>query len=148
MDLLIKLLASGLGSGYIPVASGTWGSAVAMAFYWFLFPRGDVAAVVALAAIVVGIPISALAEKLYGMKDDSKIVIDEMAGYWVSVAFLPFSPWIAIAAFFLFRFFDVVKPFFIRRIQVLPGGWGIVIDDVFAGLFANIVLRVILLCVK
>ncbi len=144
MDLAVRILASGFGSGYMPVASGTWGSAVAMALYWLLFPRGDIAAAAALIAIIIGVPVSTRAERIYGTRDDSRIVIDELAGYWVAVAFLPFKPWIALAGFILFRVFDVTKPFFIRRSQALPGGWGIVIDDVLAGLFANAVLRVVM----
>jgi len=72
--------------------------------------------------------------------DPGPVVIDELVGYLVSVAFLPHSIWIAVAGFFLFRAFDIVKPPPARRLERLPGGWGIVMDDVAAGLYCQLIL--------
>ena len=71
------------------------------------------------------------------------MVIDEVAGMWVSVLFLPQNLWLLIAGFILFRFFDIVKPLYIRRMEAFKGGWGVMLDDVLAGVYANIILQVI-----
>ena len=72
--------------------------------------------------------------------DPGPVVIDEFVGYLVSVAFLPHSIWIAVAGFFLFRALDIVKPPPARRLERLPGGWGIVLDDVAAGVYCQLIL--------
>ena len=72
--------------------------------------------------------------------DPGPVVIDELVGYLVSVAFLPHSIWIAVAGFFLFRAFDIVKPPPARQLERLPGGWGIVLDDVSAGVYCQLIL--------
>jgi phosphatidylglycerophosphatase A len=144
MKNLIKILASGFGAGYIPVASGTFGSAVGLLIYLFFLGKNPLLMLSGtLFIIAVSVPISTAAENIYGKKDDSKIVIDEIAGFLVSVLFLPVSIKIAVIGFILFRIFDVVKPFF-RKVQSLPGGWGIVIDDLLAGLLTNLSIRVLL----
>jgi phosphatidylglycerophosphatase A len=145
MNTFIRIIASGFGSGYMPIASGTWGSAVGMVIAWLFFGDLRVAVVLTLAVTALSIPVATRAEKLYGTKDDGRIVIDEIVGYWVSVLLLPHTLPVYIAAFFLFRLFDVLKPLGINRTQQLPGGWGIVIDDVLAGLLSNIVIHAILL---
>jgi phosphatidylglycerophosphatase A len=142
--IFITIIAAGFGTGYLPVASGTWGSALAAVLYWALFPSGFSAALLVIAATALSIPVSTAAEKWYGKKDDSHIVVDEFVGMWVSLLFLPHTVPLFAAAFVLFRIFDVVKPFFIRRIQSLPGGWGIVADDFFAGILTNVVLQSVL----
>jgi phosphatidylglycerophosphatase A len=142
MNTLIKVLASGLGSGYSPVASGTAGSALAALIAWFLFPDwGGMAALIVCVVLVISVPVSTAAERLYGKKDDGHIVIDEFIGMWISTLWLPRTPGIMIAAFFLFRVMDVIKPFFVRKVQVWPGGWGIVADDFFAGIITNLILQ-------
>jgi phosphatidylglycerophosphatase A len=90
----------------------------------------------------LAIAVSDYAEELLGNPDDSRIVIDEWIGYWFAIAFLPQALPMRIAAFVLFRLFDVVKPGWIRRAGGWPGGWGIVMDDVFAGILANLLLQV------
>ena len=146
-NFIIKSLASGLGTGYSPVASGTVGSLLAAVIWWFMPENTELKLIVAGIVLIVSIPISTAAELLYANKDDSRIVIDEVIGMWVSVMFLPHNLKYFAAAFFLFRLFDVVKPFGIKKIQALNGGWGIVLDDVFAGLLANIVIRIAVLAV-
>ncbi|MHB9154128.1 MAG: phosphatidylglycerophosphatase A family protein [Endomicrobiales bacterium] len=139
---LVTVVASGFGAGYLPVASGTWASALAAALYWYLFPSGDlVTMLAAVSAAVVGIPAATAAEKIYGKKDDSRIVIDEIAGMWISLLFLPHTLKVLAAAFVVFRVLDVIKPFGIRRIQSLRGGWGVMADDVLAAVATNIILH-------
>jgi phosphatidylglycerophosphatase A len=142
---LTLLLATGFGIGRLPLAPATWASA---AVAILLIPDALRAPLVLGAAIAVVTPLavwaSGEAERELG-HDAHPIVIDEVAGMLVSVVAVPHagaSPALLLAsAFFLFRFFDIVKPFPIRQVQELPGGWGVVADDLLAGLATNLVLR-------
>lgn len=141
MNTLIRIFVTGFGAGYLPIAPGTWGSALGMLIAWVAFPETPalLAATIILSAIAV--PAASRAETLFSKKDDGRIVVDEIAGYWVSVLFLPHTIPVFVGAFFLFRLFDVLKPLGISRTQNLPGGWGIVVDDLLAGALANVVLQ-------
>jgi len=141
-SFIIKTLASGLGTGYSPLASGTAGSLLAVLIWWYLPETLALKLILAFIVLVISIPVSTAAEELYGKKDDSRIVIDEVIGMWLSLIFIPHYIKYYAAAFFLFRLFDVIKPFGIKKIQSWRGGWGIVMDDVFAGLLANIILQI------
>jgi phosphatidylglycerophosphatase A len=91
----------------------------------------------------LGIWASGYAERVYGEKDPHRVVIDEIAGFFVAVFLLPWDwRWIG-AAFFLFRLFDVWKPWPIRRLQALPGGWGIMVDDLLAGTYTGLLLHAV-----
>ncbi len=133
-----KLLASFFGVGYSPVAPGTVASAVAMAILWFV--PNDVyqfwAAIIAVSFF--GVFVSAKAEKYWG-KDPSRVVIDEVAGCMVSVLLLPKTAVLWIVAFLGFRFYDILKlPPGRTAERRLPGGWGIMADDLVAGIYAFI----------
>jgi phosphatidylglycerophosphatase A len=138
-------LATGFGLGRLPVAPATWASA---AVALILIPEAARSPIVLGVALLLVLPLavwsSGEAEKELG-HDAHPIVIDEVAGMLVAVLGVPHaasSPLLLlVAAFFLFRFFDIVKPYPIRQIQILPGGWGIVADDVLAGVATNLVLR-------
>lgn len=144
MNFLIKLLASALFTGYSPVASGTAGSALALAAHYFLVPENTaIRAVLTVLLLAVSVPVSTAAEKLYGKKDDGRIVIDEVAGFFVSALLIPHQIKYYAICFLLFRLFDVWKPL-IRRTQDLPGGWGIVIDDFLAGIYSLAILQVLI----
>jgi phosphatidylglycerophosphatase A len=145
---LAVLLATGFGIGRLPVAPATWASA-AVALLLFLLP--DAArnpfplGLTALAALPVAVWSSHEAEKELG-RDAHPIVVDEVVGMLVAVWAVPHaagaSPALLLAAaFFLFRIFDILKPFPIRQSQALPGGWGVVVDDLLAGVATNLVLR-------
>ncbi len=82
------------------------------------------------------------AERHYGSKDPGEAVADEMAGFLVTMAFFPLSAGPVILGFFVFRAMDIIKPFPARRLERLPGGWGIVADDVMAGVWANVFTRI------
>jgi len=99
---------------------------------------------VVLGGILVAVVVSDVAEACMGKRDDSRIVIDEWVGYWCTAAFLPRTWPVLLSAFLLFRLFDVTKPLYIRASCRLPGGWGVVMDDVLAGLTAHVVLRLAL----
>lgn len=94
------------------------------------------------AVTVAGIYVSSLAERILNQKDPGHIVIDEFAGYLVSMMFLPVTAGYLIAAFVLFRGFDILKPPPIRGLQNLPGGWGVMVDDIAAGIYTNLILQI------
>jgi phosphatidylglycerophosphatase A len=135
-------LATGFGSGFSPVAPGTAGTAVGLALFW---PLRTLSPVVQIGATVLmflaGVAAAEVTARRTGLKDPSIVVVDEIVGMWISLLLLPFTPLTAAAAFFLFRLMDVVKPPPARGFEALPGGWGIVMDDVMAGIYANLVLR-------
>jgi phosphatidylglycerophosphatase A len=137
-------LATGFGSGYSPVAPGTAGTLVALPFGWLLWSLGPAAQIVViLLATAVAIWSAGIAAPAFGLKDPGQIVVDEIVGLLVTVALLP-AGWVTLAAGFLaFRVFDVVKPPPCRNLERLPGGVGIVADDLMAGLYANLTLRIL-----
>lgn len=139
-------LATGLGAGYSPVAPGTAGSVVGVLLFWPLasFPAGvQMAALMAL--FLGGVAASTDLSRRLSQKDPGVIVVDEMAGMWASLLFLPLSPAVAAAGFLIFRVMDVLKPYPARDLEELPRGWGIMADDLMAGAYANLTLRVLLL---
>ena len=128
--------------GYIPFAPGTFGSLFAL----ILFLLTDLSLYAHLALIfagaLVGTYASTVAEKALNEKDSGKIIIDEFIGFYVSVLYLPKTWGFAVAAFLLFRFFDILKPLFIAKLEkTLSNGLGIMADDILAGIYANIVLQ-------
>jgi phosphatidylglycerophosphatase A len=137
------LVATGCRVGDIPVAPGTFGSIEGLIFCWLLARSAlPVALVLMLAFIALAIWVSHEAERTIGRKDPGCVVIDEVAGMMVTLLGLPFTYATAGIGFLLFRVLDILKPFPIRNLQDgLPGGFGIVMDDVAAGVFANLILR-------
>lgn len=137
-------LAFGFGSGLSPYAPGTMGTLVAIPFIFALRALGDPGFWIALALLfLLGVFVCERASRKLGVHDHGGIVWDEMLGYWLSAAFIPLQwPWL-LAAFLLFRFFDIVKPWPIRQLDSkVSGGFGVMIDDVVAALFTIIVLAV------
>lgn len=114
-----------------------------MVFYWAARDLSDAGRLaIAAAVLAAGIPAASRAEVLYGKKDCGRIVIDEFVGYWVAMAFLPATAGYMIAAFFAFRFFDILKPFPARMLERrCAGGWGVMLDDVAAGIYANLLMK-------
>lgn len=140
---MLKNIATLGPIGYIPVAPGTFGSLVAMLFYYFFNPSVSAQIILIIVISIVGAVASHRAEKMLNEKDSSHIVIDEFAGYGLSVFMLPGTFQFLLAAFLLFRFFDILKPPPVRMIErTLPGGIGIVADDLMAGIYTNLVLRI------
>ncbi len=136
------VVATGLGSGYSPVAPGTAGSLLGLLLFWPLAGRPPAQVFAATAIlVVVGTLAAHHAARALGEKDPGLVVVDEVAGQWVSLLLLPFTLGTALAAFFLFRAMDVLKPWPARDFERLPGGLGIVADDLMAGLYANLLLR-------
>ncbi|MBL7685341.1 MAG: phosphatidylglycerophosphatase A [Deltaproteobacteria bacterium] len=145
MKKFILFFASGAGVGFLPGPTGTYGTAVGVGLYALLkdLPEFNYLFFV-LAFFLFSVWISAFAENIFQEKDSGKIVIDEIIGYFVTMLFLPFSLKLAMTGFVVFRLFDILKPFPIRSIdRHLKNGWGVVLDDVVAGIFSNIVLQVL-----
>ncbi len=142
-QLIIKFLASGFYSGYSPLAPGTAGSLVGILLYLLLQNLSDAVYITILVFIFgIGVYISAQAEGIYQKKDCSNIVIDEIAGMLVSLAFFPVGMKLVISGFILFRIFDIIKPFPVRTIDMkLGGGWGIMLDDIMAGIYSFILIQ-------
>lgn len=124
----------------MPIAPGTAGSAATALLLWLIpvspLGRGLVCVIVT----VTGVGAAGRVERLRGEKDPGIIVIDEVAGMILSVLMLPLTPAVLLAAFLLFRLFDVVKPFPADRAQALPGGFGVMADDLIAGAYALAIL--------
>jgi phosphatidylglycerophosphatase A len=159
-------VATGLFSGYIPWASGTFGTIVGIAFYllpgvssplWLglLIVGGFFVGVRTSASVArhTGHQLSASAAKAkelfqngaHETADPSIVVIDEIVGVWIALWMLPYSPVVIALAFVAFRAFDIVKPPPARQLERIPDGWGIMLDDVAAGVYANLAVRAILL---
>lgn len=143
---VVLFFSTGFYSGYIPFAPGTFGTLTALPLCYLLsFSSPVTGAVIIAAVIVLAVCLAGASEKLLGRKDPGCIVIDEIAGMLVTMAGLSFTFFTVAAGFVLFRILDILKPFPIRTLErKIPGGTGIVIDDVVAGIIANITLRIIL----
>jgi len=144
MRKLVLFIATGAGSGYAPIASGTFGSAVGLILYGLLVCVSPLAMLVGTVVLIpIGVWAADRAEKLFGREDDGRIVIDEIAGMLISLAFLPVGLEVALVGFFVFRLFDIVKPPPVRQMESLHGGFGVMFDDVLAGVYANLVGQVL-----
>lgn len=142
-DRSVLFLASGLFLGLIPLAPGTFGSLLGILLHWLLSNLPIFLEICSLGFVVlISVWISGRAELLLENRDPSQIVLDEIVGMAIALAGAPLEPSLVIIAFLAFRFFDIWKPFPIRYIdRSIHGGWGIVLDDVAAGIMANLVWR-------
>jgi len=139
------VLGTGFGSGYLPRLPGTSGTVVAFFIWYFLFPTNNISSLyLTVFVVLLAISVSWHCEAIFKTKDDPRIVIDEFAGFFVSVLFLPKSLFFGVLAFLMFRFFDIKKPFGIKKLQLINGGIGIVADDVAAGILVCAILNMAL----
>ena len=148
--LWATLVATFGGAGRLRPAPGTWGSAAA-ALIWFVLARWipavwrpGVLAGLAAVAIAFGIPAATRVARATRVKDPQFVVIDEVAGQWITLLFAPVAWQTVVAGFILFRGFDIVKPPPVRQLERLPEGTGIVVDDVAAGIYALAVLQLLI----
>lgn len=141
------LIATFFGIGHLQPGSGTWASAVTVLVWWavarmmnpaWLLPA---ALVLAVAVTLIGIPHSTTVARESGRKDPGFVVIDEVAGQMIALIAVPLNWKYLLASFILFRSFDIVKPFPLRRLEGLPEGTGIMMDDVGAGLYALVLVH-------
>jgi phosphatidylglycerophosphatase A len=134
-----KIIATFLGLGYLPIASGTVAAFCSCLLLFLLQDFGIswlVILVVLLFVFGLGVYVSSALEKEWG-KDDNRIVVDEVFGMWVSLLFVPHQMKNYLVAFALFRLFDIAKPLGIRHLESLEKGWGVMADDFLAGIYAN-----------
>ncbi len=141
-------LSTWFGLGLMPKAPGTFGTLGAVPLLLGLHGLGTISTALGTGVlIVIAIWSSGLTQRILGRHDPSEVVIDEVAGLLLTFFLVPLS-WLGlILGFILFRLFDILKPYPIKRLEKISGGTGIVLDDLLAGLFANLALRVILLLV-
>lgn len=132
--------------GYFPIAPGTVGSAAGLAAYllvwWAQSPPFEVALIAGL--FLVGVWAGTIAERYFGGIDPGPIVLDEVVGMLITLAFIPVGLSGALAGFVLFRLYDVVKPFPASRLERLHGGFGVMADDAMAAVYANLTLRALM----
>ncbi|MEI7694866.1 MAG: phosphatidylglycerophosphatase A [Chlorobium sp.] len=145
MRLAAKILSTCLGLGYFPVAPGTATSVVAVLCYFFIPILHDPLLLLSLVLLstAVGVWSGTLMEAEFG-EDPSIVTIDELAGQWLALAFLPVGWLPALLSLVFFRYFDIAKPGPVDALQRFPGGWGIMADDLLAGLFANFSVQALL----
>lgn len=145
MSRLAVLVATVGYVGYAPFAPGTFGSAAGLVILAALramssSPWIDPLAIAA--SFALGTWAAFAAERHFNRKDPGPIVMDEVLGMFITMAWLPLTPGTALAGFFLFRLFDVIKPFPARQLESAPGGYGVMLDDAMAGVYSHVVLRV------
>jgi len=142
------LIATFFGIGHLQPGSGTWASAATLELWWavglwlplaWLVPT---AIAISVLVTLIGIPPSTVVARESGIKDPGFVVIDEVAGQMIAFIAVPVNWKYMLAGFILFRSFDIVKPFPLRRLEALPGGTGIMMDDVGAGLYALALLQI------
>jgi phosphatidylglycerophosphatase A len=143
INLFEKIVGSGFFTGYIPVASGTFGSLAALIIY---FIPGFENLWIILASIVIlffyGVYVSTQFEKIYG-KDPAECTVDEIVGTWIALIALPKTILISLTSFLIWRLLDIIKPFPARSSENLSAGWGIMMDDVISGAYTLIIVHFI-----
>ncbi len=139
----VRVFASGFFTGYSPVASGTVGSLLALAVYFIPGFEHPYAIMPACAIVFVfGAAAAGVMEKRYG-HDPAEVTIDEVLGMWISLFLIPKSLAAGIVAFFVFRILDIIKPWPARQFDSLRGGSGIMLDDVVAGVYTNLLVHLV-----
>ena len=146
MTRLAVFIATAGYAGYFPIAPGTVGSAVGLLVYALVWWTGSTAVEVVLIAglFALGVWAGTIAERYFGGVDPGPIVMDEVVGMLITLAFIPVGWSAALAGFFLFRVFDVIKPFPAGRFEALHGGLGVMADDAMAAVYANLSLRLLM----
>ncbi|NQT82502.1 phosphatidylglycerophosphatase A [bacterium] len=148
---LATILSTGFGVGYSPVAPGTLGAVLGVGVYWVLLHLGAADIIMPLMCcglFLAGVYLSSIAERHFQEKDPGRIVIDELASFPLTMLFISPSLTRIVIAFVLNRAADILKPFPAGRIQKLTGGWGIMLDDTVAAIYANLLLRFLILVLK
>jgi len=138
-----KIIGSGFYTGYVPFASGTFGSLVAIVIY--IIPGFEKLEIIIPAIVLLfsyGLFVSSKFEKVYG-KDPSQCTVDEVVGTWIALIAVPKSFLIVFTTFLIWRALDIIKPFPARTSEKLPGGFGIMIDDVISGFYSLIIVHFI-----
>ena len=146
MTRLAVFLATVAYCGYFPVAPGTVGSAAGLVVYLLVWWTGSplLEASLILGTFAIGTWAATHAERFFGGIDPGAVVIDEVLGMLITLAFIPVGWSGAVAGFVIFRVFDVIKPYPANRLEKLHGGFGIMADDAMAGIYSNLTLRLVM----
>lgn len=152
MPFYHQLIATGCGVGFLPYGPGTMGALFAIVVWYLLSLLVSMPSLIGITlALVVlftflGAWSATVSERYWG-EDPSRVVIDEVVGQWIVLLAIPFDfqLWHVIVALALFRFFDIVKPLGVRKMENFKGGWGIMADDILAGVYGFIVLQLLLI---
>lgn len=142
-DRIIKLISTIFYLGYLPIP-GTVGSFAALLIYFLIRINNSVYLIVLSVFLILGFLFCGKAEKVFNQKDSRKIIIDEVCGMLLALFLLPAKLPIIVIAFFLFRALDTIKPPPINKLQELPGSLGIMIDDILAGIYTNLMIQLAL----
>jgi len=145
IDRICVVFSTFFGLGFAPGAPGTVGTLAAVGVVYLLSLAGGAVfySIFTLGLILVSFIAAGRCVRIFKREDPPEVVIDEVCGFLVCMLFITLDPLNLATGFFLFRFFDIAKPFPIRRFERLPGGYGIVMDDVLAGVYANLCLQVL-----
>ena len=143
MQKQAKLITSLFYLGHSPLMPGTVGSLAGLLIYSLVKDNAVLYGFSTLFIFVLGMVFSGEAEKIYKHKDAKAIVIDEACGMLLALAFLPYRLALVIIGFILFRFFDIIKPPPAKKIEELAGAWGIMIDDILAAIYTNLILQIL-----
>ena len=139
------MIATVLGLGYCPIASGTVGSLAALPVYYLLHEHPLVQFIVFLVLFFAGVAAAAVIEKETGDKDPSIVVIDEFACLFLAFLFIPFKLVYVIPGFIIYRLIDIIKIPPMNTLEEIPGGWGIMLDDLAGAVYTNLILQAIIL---
>ena len=146
MDRLALFVATCGYLGYAPIAPGTVGSVAGLIVLWAIrnsaLPAVEIATIVLV--LLLGVWSATAAERHFGRIDPAPIVIDEVAGMLITLAFIPFTAGAAVCGFLIFRALDIIKPWPSRQFEALRGGLGVMADDAMAGVYANLVVRTVI----
>lgn len=141
-----KIIASFFGIGYVQKGAGTV-AALFCCLFWHFFNGGHADLFVQLTFLLVlffiGVFASSIVEKEWG-HDSNRVVVDEVHGMLVALFCLPADWRYVLTAFILFRFFDITKPLGIRKMESVPAGWGVMLDDLLAGIYSNLLLQIVI----
>ncbi len=144
---MVKFIASCGFVGYFPFAPGSWISLLVSILIWFWQPSLLLFSIFILVSFLGGAIIASLAERIWE-HDSGKIVIDELLGMLVALFLLPHKLLYYALSLILFRFLDIVKPLFIRKLEKLPSGWGVMADDLLAGIYTNLAVQILILILR
>lgn len=143
MRFISRITATFFGAGYFPLAPGTFASFIVVLLYKYFLVDLSILSYLGLVLMlyILGIWASSRMASEMRVEDPQKIVIDEVVGQLLALFMLEPTWWLMLASFFLFRFFDIVKPLFIKKAETFKSGWGIMLDDIMAGMYASIILN-------
>ncbi len=149
MKLFSKVISSFFGIGFFPVAPGTLASLITVLIYKYVLYQLEWPFLLVLFVFIylLGVTASSKYVSLTGKHDPGEVVIDEVLGQLIALFLLKPSWILVLSAFFLFRFFDIIKPLFIKKAEKFSKGWGIMLDDIIAGMYTSIILNIIILLI-